>query len=345
MRETQLKLSIVIPCYNEQECISELYRRVTDVAKSVVGNGYELILVNDGSRDQTWPMMQSLSKFDPALVCVNLSRNHGHQLALTAGLTISRGERIFVVDADMQDPPELLVPMMAKADEGFDVVYGKRVHRAGETLFKKASAALFYRWLASMTEVTIPTDTGDFRLMSRRALNAFLAMPEQHRFVRGMVSWIGFPQCAFDYRRAERFAGETKYPLSKMIKLAVDAITGFSTKPLRLASYLGMIMALVGIGFIFHILYGWMSGDVIPGWTSTIAIITIVGSTQLLVLGVIGEYLGRLYIETKKRPLFLIADIVSTRPHPSIDTPTLGFMHDPAGSTAGGSLEISSTAS
>jgi polyisoprenyl-phosphate glycosyltransferase len=337
-----MKLSIVIPCYNEQECLLELYHRVSESAQTATNGDYELILVNDGSRDQSWPMMQTLAAQDTHLVCVNLSRNHGHQLALTAGLTISTGAHIFIVDADMQDPPELLTPMMAKAAQGYDVVYGKRVFRAGETMFKKASAALFYRWLTSMTEVTIPTDTGDFRLMSRRALNAFLAMPEQHRFVRGMVSWIGFPQAAFEYSRAERFAGETKYPFSKMIKLALDAVTGFSTKPLRMASYLGLIMALVGVAAIAYILGSWMSGHVIPGWTSTIAIITIVGSTQLVVLGVIGEYLGRLYIEAKRRPLFLIADIVSTRAPQPVENMQLGYIHTPSATP---SAEKSSAAS
>lgn len=321
-----MKLSIVVPCYNEQECLLELHRRLSSCARSVTCSQYELILVNDGSCDQTWRMMQSLAAQDAHLVCVNLSRNHGHQLALTAGLTVSTGDHIFIIDADMQDPPELLAPMMKKAAEGYDVVYGKRLHRAGETIFKKASSALFYRWLASMTDVAIPTDTGDFRLMSRRALNAFLSMPEQHRFVRGMVSWIGFPQIAFEYARAERFAGVTKYPLSKMIKLAVDAITGFSTKPLRLASYLGLIMALIGGAAVIYILASWMSGHVIPGWTSTIAIITIVGSTQLVVLGVIGEYLGRLYIEAKRRPLFVIADIISSRPARPDVNPLLGYV-------------------
>ena len=209
-----------------------------------MGEDYELVLVNDGSKDTTWSMMRELAASDPRLVAVDLSRNHGHQLALTAGLDLARGETILIIDADLQDPPELLGDMLAAMrDKAADVVYGVRSSRAGETRFKRATAAAFYRLLANATEVDIPLDAGDFRLMSRRALDALLAMPEQARFIRGMVAWIGFRQVPFAYQRDERFAGVTKYPLSKMIRFALDALTGFSSAPLKLASHAGLGLA------------------------------------------------------------------------------------------------------
>ena len=211
-------LSIVVPCFNEQACLIALHQRLSSAARSAVGEDYEIVLVNDGSRDSSWPMMRELAEQDPHLVAVNLSRNHGHQLALTAGLDLCRGETILIIDADLQDPPELLPEMMtAMRSEGADVVYGVRTSRSGETAFKRATAHAFYRLLSRATEVNIPVDAGDFRLMSRRALNALLAMPEQARFIRGMVAWIGFKQLPFAYDRDERFAGETKYPLKRMI--------------------------------------------------------------------------------------------------------------------------------
>ena len=238
-------LSIVIPCYNEQECLAALHERLAKAAKAAVGGDYELVLVNDGSRDRTWEMMRELAAKDPRLVAVNLSRNHGHQLALTAGLDLCRGDTILIIDADLQDPPELLSDMMlTMAREQADVVYGVRTHRAGETPFKRATAHAFYRMLARATEVDIPLDAGDFRLMSRRALDALLAMPEQARFIRGMVAWIGFRQVPFAYKRDERFAGTTKYPVRKMIRFAIDALTGFSSAPLKLASHAGLWLAV-----------------------------------------------------------------------------------------------------
>lgn len=227
-----VKLSAVVPCFNEQDCLHELHARLSDSCRSAVGEDYEIILVNDGSRDGTWAIMQELAAHDPRLFAVNLARNHGHQLALTAGLSLSQGERIFIMDADLQDPPELLSAMLARMDaEEAEVVYGQRRVRAGETAFKKATANAFYRLLSRLAEVDIPRNTGDFRLMSRRALDVILAMPEQSRFVRGMVAWIGMKQLPFLYDRAPRYAGQTKYPLRKMIGFAIDAITGFSTSP------------------------------------------------------------------------------------------------------------------
>lgn len=303
-------LSVVVPCYNEEEGVRELHRRVTAVCQACVGNAYELVLVNDGSSDATWKLMCELSEFDKNVVAVNLSRNHGHQLALSAGLQMCRGERIFIIDADLQDPPELLPKMMERMDNGCDVVFGQRIKREGETAFKKASAFAFYRLLNRMVDIDIPRDTGDFRLMSRRAVDILNSMPEHHRFIRGMVSWIGMRQEALPYERAARFAGETKYPLSKMIRFAIDAITGFSVRPLRLASYLGFCFGIATLLLLAYVLVHYFLGNTVEGWTSLAVIILALGSVQLFVAGVMGEYLGRLYIESKRRPLFVIQEVV-----------------------------------
>jgi glycosyltransferase involved in cell wall biosynthesis len=303
-------LSVVVPCYNEEEGVRELHRRVTAVCHACVGKAYELVLVNDGSSDATWKLMCELSELDKNIVAVNLSRNHGHQLALSAGLQMCRGERIFIIDADLQDPPELLPKMMARMDDGCDVVFGQRVKREGETAFKKASAFVFYRLLNRMVDIDIPRDTGDFRLMSRRAVDILNSMPEHHRFIRGMVSWIGMRQEALPYERAARFAGETKYPLSKMIRFAIDAITGFSVRPLRLASYLGFYFGIATLLLLAYVLVAYFLGHTVEGWTSLAVIILALGSVQLFVVGVMGEYLGRLYIESKRRPLFVIQEVI-----------------------------------
>ena len=303
-------LSIVIPCYNEEACLPELHRRISEAAKATVGESYELVLVNDGSSDRSWAAMRDLARTDPRLVAINLSRNHGHQLALTAGLDLCAGERILIIDADLQDPPELVGPMMAEMDaRDADVVYGVRRARAGETAFKKATAALFYRALARLTDTHIPLDTGDFRLMSRRALDALLSLPEQARFIRGMVAWIGFRQVPFAYDRAERHAGRTKYPIAKMIAFALDAITGFSTAPLRFASHVGLALVAASLLLLVYIAIGWLSGSAIQGWTSLMLVVVVLGAVQMFVLGMIGEYLGRLYIEAKRRPLYIVSEI------------------------------------
>ena len=302
-------LSVVVPCYNESEGIHELHRRVSAVCEGVVGDSYEFVLVNDGSADGTWETMKEISARDKHVVAVDLARNHGHQLALSAGLSVCRGERIFILDADLQDPPELLQKMMVQMDDGRDVVYGQRIKREGETLFKKASAFLFYRLLNMMVDVEIPRDTGDFRLLSRRALDVLNSMPEHHRFIRGMVSWVGFRQEALPYERAARFAGETKYSLSKMVRFAVDAITSFSIKPLRIATFLGLLVSIGSILMALFVMYGFYQGKTITGWASTMAVMLFLGGVQLFVMGVVGEYLGRMFIQSKGRPLFIIRDI------------------------------------
>ena len=303
-------LSIVVPCFNEEACLSELHQRLSAAARIGVGEDYELVLVNDGSRDGSWSVMQRLAADDSHVLAINLSRNHGHQLALTAGLDLCRGATVLIIDADLQDPPELLPAMYsALRDQGADVVYGVRKSRAGETAFKRATAHGFYRLLSRATEVDIPLDAGDFRLMSRRALDALLAMPEQARFIRGMVAWIGFRQVPFAYDRAERFAGATNYPLKKMMRFAFDALTGFSSAPLKLASHAGLWLSAGSVLLILYIAYAWLAGQSIQGWTSLMLIVVILGAIQMFVLALMGEYIGRLYNEAKRRPLYIVQDI------------------------------------
>ena len=304
------ELSIVVPCFNEEACLTELHLRLGAAARVAVRENYELVLVNDGSRDGSWTMMQRLAAQDAHVVAVNLSRNHGHQLALTAGLDLCRGDKILVIDADLQDPPELLSAMMhAMREQEADVVYGVRKSRAGETAFKRATAHGFYRLLSRATEVDIPLDAGDFRLMSRRALDALLAMPEQARFIRGMVAWIGFKQVPFAYDRAERFAGETKYPFRKMMRFAFDALTGFSSAPLKLASHAGLWLSLGSLLLILYIAYAWLAGQSIQGWTSLMLVVVVLGAIQMFVLALMGEYIGRLYNEAKRRPLYIVQEV------------------------------------
>ena len=303
-------LSIVVPFFNEEACLAELHQRLSDAARDAVGADYELVLVNDGSRDGSWPAMQRLAAADKKLVAVNLSRNHGHQLALTAGLDLCRGDTILIIDADLQDPPELLGPMLqAMRENGADVVYGVRRSRAGETAFKRATAHGFYRLLSRATEVDIPLDTGDFRLMSRRALDALLAMPEQARFIRGMVAWIGFRQLPFAYDRQERFAGRTNYPLKKMLRFAFDGLTSFSSAPLKLASHAGLILSAGSLLLLFYIAYGFFTGIAVSGWTSLMLVVVLLGAVQMFVLALMGEYIGRLYNEAKGRPLYIVQEV------------------------------------
>jgi dolichol-phosphate mannosyltransferase len=303
------ELSIVVPCFNEEACLRALYERLSAAARTTRAD-YEIVLVNDGSRDRSWPMMRELAEQDPCVVAINLSRNHGHQLALTAGLDLCRGEKILIIDADLQDPPELLPQMLETMEaEHADVVYGVRKSRRGDTAFKRATAHGFYRLLSRATDVDIPVDTGDFRLMSRRALDALLAMPEQARFIRGMVAWIGFKQVPLIYDRDERFAGETKYPLKKMVRFALDALTGFSSAPLKLASLAGFALSIGSLVLILYIAYAWIAGRSIAGWTSLMLVVVVLGAVQMFVLALMGEYIGRLYNEAKHRPLYIVQEV------------------------------------
>jgi dolichol-phosphate mannosyltransferase len=311
-----MMLSIVVPCFNEEACLGTLHERLAASARKAVGDDYEIVLVNDGSRDSSWPIMQRLAAEDPRLVAVNLSRNHGHQLALTAGLDLCRGDIILIIDADLQDPPELLADMLkAMRGDDADVVYGVRKSRAGETAFKRATAHGFYRLLSRATEVDIPLDAGDFRLITRRALDALLAMPEQARFIRGMVAWIGFRQVPFPYDRQERLAGETKYPLSRMIRFALDALTGFSSAPLKLASHAGLWLSVGSVLLILYIAFAWATGQNVQGWTSLMLVVVVLGAVQMFVLALQGEYIGRLYNEAKRRPLYIVQEVTGGAPH------------------------------
>jgi dolichol-phosphate mannosyltransferase len=300
-------VSVVIPCFNEEESLSELVRRTVAAASSAVADKYEIILIDDGSTDRTWPLIDRFVLEDRHIVGVRLSRNHGHQLALSAGLSVARGNLALVLDADLQDPPELLGPMLElMRQQSADVVYGQRRRRSGEKGIKIGTAAIFYRLLAWITDVAIPVDTGDFRLMNRRITDLLVNMPERDRFIRGMVAWLGFKQVPYLYDRDVRYAGTTKYPLMKMFRFATDAFLGHSMILLRVAAVLALTL-LVSLALLSaYSVYGWLSHETAPGWTSTTILIIAIGACQLLVLSILGEYIGRIYLEGKSRPLFII---------------------------------------
>ncbi|MDQ7005789.1 MAG: glycosyltransferase family 2 protein [Acidobacteriota bacterium] len=303
-------LSVVIPVYNEEEVLPHMYARLTEVLEKL-DESYEILLVNDGSRDRSLEIMVELRERDPRVTLVNLARNFGHQLAVTAGLDHARGQAVVIIDADLQDPPEVIPAMLERWREGYDVVYGQRVARAGESLFKKLTAAAFYRFLRRMTSVDIPVDTGDFRLLSRRVVDAMSRLGEHHRFLRGMIAWLGFRQVALQYERAPRFAGETKYPLRKMLRFAADATVSFSFLPLRAATALGFLVAAACLIYAGYAVWARLfAGVTVSGWTSLMVAVLFLGAVQLLSLGVIGEYLGRVYEEVKGRPLY-VTDFVA----------------------------------
>lgn len=303
-------LSVVIPAYNEEAVIAETLRRVTAVCDQLGGTA-EVIVVNDGSRDATWAKLREIAARDPRVVGVNLSRNHGHQLALAAGLHFARGERTLIMDADLQDPPELLPSLMAEMDRGADVVYAQRRSRPGDAPLKRIFCAVFYRLLSQLSSAPVQLDTGDFRLLSRRVVDTLRAMPERQPFLRGMVSWVGFRQTPVFYDRDARFAGESKYPVRKLVALAIDGVVSSSLKPLAFATVVGGLALLVGCGLAAYAVYSWIwVGRTPQGWTSLLVAVVVLGSLQLLVLGILGEYLGRIYFQTRGRPLFLVGDVV-----------------------------------
>ncbi len=304
-----MDLSVVVPCYNEEESLNELYNRLSDACKKADIKTFEIILVNDGSQDSTLSIMKELSEKDKNLTIVDLSRNHGHQIALSAGLSQATGDYVFILDADLQDPPELLTPMLERAKDGVDVVYGKRAVRKGETWFKLFASKAFYRTLSYLSDIKIPENVGDFRLITKRVHQQLQDMPEQHRFIRGMVSWIGYKQEAFIYERDPRFAGVTKYSFAKLIQFSVDAISSFSIRPLRISLVFALIGALFAAILGSYAVYNYIFNDVVSGWTSLATIITFFSSLQLICIGLIGEYIGRTYIQTKRRPLYIIRDI------------------------------------
>ena len=304
-------LSLVLPIYNEEAVIPELHSRLQDFLAKLAMDA-EVVFVNDGSRDRSMELLRGIATGEPRYRILSFARNFGHQTAITAGIDYARGEAVVVMDADLQDPPEVVLAMVDKWREGFDVVYGKRRSREGETYFKLVTAAAFYRVFAAMIPIEVPLDTGDFRLMSRRVVIALRELAETHRFVRGMVAWIGFKQTAVLYDRPGRFAGETKYPLKKMIRFAIDGITSFSVLPLRFATYLGMVISLMSVGvaiwalaarFVFH--------ATVAGWTAEVVIVSLLAAVQLLMIGILGEYIGRIYEEVKRRPLYVVGDTVN----------------------------------
>jgi polyisoprenyl-phosphate glycosyltransferase len=303
-------LSVVLPCYNESQVISETHRRISAVCKAS-GRSYEMIVVNDGSRDDTWAKLLQLAKNDSCLVAVNLSRNHGHQLALSAGLHFASGERILIMDADLQDPPELLTEMLCKMDMGAEVVFAQRRSRPGDAVLKRVFCAVYYRLLRLISDTYIPLDTGDFRLISRRVRDLIVAMPERQRFIRGMVSWVGFRQEPVFYDRDTRFAGETKYPFSKLLALAIDGILSSTCKPLRFTLPVGVVAITISMIFGAYALISWLFINKTPqGWASLLCAVVFFGGSQLVMLGILGEYMGRIYDQTRGRPVFMVDSVV-----------------------------------
>ncbi len=306
-----VKLSVVVPIFNEEENIRFLHKELSSVLSKITEN-YEIVAVDDGSSDPSLALLRLLSQEDPRLKIVSFSRNFGHQIAITAGIEFAKGEAIVIIDADLQDPPELIIEMMKKWTEGYDVVYAVRKERKGESFLKLLTAKIFYRLLALVSRVRIPLDAGDFRLLSRRAAQAILSMPEQRRYVRGMVSWLGFRQCGIPYERDERKYGETHYPVRKMLRFALDGITSFSYVPLHLASYLGFASA--GLSFILIIYTLWVrffNQAAIRGWASSVIITLFIGGIQLIMIGGLGEYIARALDEMRRRPLYIVQETIN----------------------------------
>jgi len=302
------RFTIIAPIYNELENIPELYPRIRDVMKQL-GEPWELILVDDGSTDGSTEAIRKLAANDQRVRPVIFARNFGHQIAVSAGIDYSRGDAVVIIDADLQDPPEIILDLVEKWQEGYEVVYAVREEREGETWFKKNTAAMFYRLIHAITNVNIPLDTGDFRLMDKKIVSVLKAMREKHRFLRGMSAWVGFKQVGVSYKRKPRYAGESKYPLKKMIQFALNAITGFSYFPLQLATYLGFIAAgLSVIAIPIVAILRLLTGTALEGQATTLIIVLFLGGVQLISLGIIGEYIGRIYDETKDRPLYVVAE-------------------------------------
>ncbi|MCG3206448.1 MAG: putative glycosyltransferase [Anaerolineae bacterium] len=305
-----IRYSIVAPCWNEEGNLPELYRRITEVMEQTA-EPWELVLINDGSRDRTPEIMRQIHEADPRVHFIDFARNFGHQLAVTAGMDYAQGDAVILIDSDLQDPPELILEMIQKWKEGYKVVFAVRKERKGETWFKLFTAKLFYRIIYRITDVDIPLDTGDFRLMDRQVVEQMKAMKEHHRFIRGMTSWVGFKQTGVYYVRDERFAGETKYPLRKMVRFAITAITGFSIFPLQLATFMGFAIAGLSVLFIIGAIIARLSGgQAFAGQATTLVMVLFLGSIQLISLGIIGEYLGRIYDEVRGRPLYVVNEAV-----------------------------------
>lgn len=307
--DPQKTVSVVVPCFDEEAVLPAAVQRLLALAEGAKDYEFEFIFVDDGSTDSTLIFLRDLAQTDARIRVLTFARNFGHQIAVSAGIDAASGQCVVLIDADLQDPPEVVLGMLEKWEEGFDVVYGVRKSRPGETRFKRASASVFYRFLNRMSDVSIPNDTGDFRLMDRAVVDVLKAMPEKHRFVRGMVAWTGFRQYALPYERDARMAGVSKYPLKKMIKFASDGIISFSSKPLRIATNIGLLasaLAIIGIVYVFALRV--FTSIWVEGWTAIMIAVLFFGGVQLISLGVIGEYLGRVYEESKKRPLYIVRE-------------------------------------
>lgn len=311
-RKLPASISVVVPAYNEEDVLPEFHRRTAGILRSI-GIPYEIVMVNDGSTDRTWFVMNQLREADSHITLVNLSRNFGKEIALTAGLDESCGEVVVIIDADLQDPPEMIPQLIDGWREGFDVVYAVRTEREGETWLKKATASIFYRVIQSVSRIKIPKDTGDFRLMSRRAIDALARLREHHRFMKGLFSWVGFPSKPIYYKRAPRAAGETKWNYWKLWNFALEGITSFTVAPLKMATYIGLAIAALSFLYAALVVYKTLRyGDPVQGYPSLMVVILFLGGTQLVFTGIIGEYLGRVFNEVKGRPLYLLSEV-----HPS----------------------------
>lgn len=302
------KISVVIPMYYEEEVARKCYEKMTEVLTKIEDYEYEIICINDGSKDKTLQILEEIAEQDKNVKVISFARNFGHQCAVTAGLKCVTGDAIVIIDADLQDPPELIPEMLKLWEDGYEVIYGKRKVRKGESAFKLFTAKMFYKTLNALSDVEIPKDTGDFRLVDRKVVDTINSMPEHNKFLRGLFSWVGYKQKAFEYERKERFAGETKYPLKKMLKLASDGIIGFSTKPLKLVGYLGMISIVISILVLIYSLVSYIFNlnNLTAGWTSIMVAITLFSGVQLLSIWIISEYIARIYDESKQRPQYIV---------------------------------------
>ena len=312
-----MQFSVIIPAYNEEEVIEVCYSELTKVMQDLEET-YELIFVDDGSHDETVSILRKISQEDKNVRIISFSRNYGHQIAITAGMDYSKGEAVVIIDADLQDPPSLIPLMVEKWREGFHVVYAKRIKRKGESFFKKVTAKIYYRLLNNLTDIEIPVDTGDFRLVDRRIVNILKEdIREKNRYVRGLISWIGFNQTYIEYERSERLAGETKYPLKKMIKFAVDGLTSFSYKPLKIATKIGFLLSIAAfVHLVYVVIEALFFYRTNPGWASLMSVLLFSQGIILIILGIIGEYISRIFKEAKDRPLYIVQESIGYEPPP-----------------------------